>query len=112
LTAGPQEPFRCEVRREDASVLLEVAGELDLATAAAVEEHLEAASGDGTRAVVVDLRGVTFMDSSGLRMLLKADVAARRDGWRLSLVPGPEPVMRVFELTGVAGRFTFVPSAR
>ena len=50
---------------------------------------------------VVDLRGLTFIDSSGVSGVLAAARRARDAGARLVCVPGPPPIRRVFELTGV-----------
>jgi anti-anti-sigma factor len=50
--------------------------------------------------VVIDLGGLTFIDSSGLRVLLLADARARERGYELVLLPGQETVQRVFEMTG------------
>ena len=77
-----------------------VAGELELSTAprfmAAVQQLLDAGAG----AIRIDLGGVTFIDSTGLRTLLRL---AARDArvTRLELLPGPPAVQRVFELCGV-----------
>ncbi len=57
---------------------------------------------------MLDLRALTFMDSSGLRIILSANAAARRDGWRLQLVAGPPGVQRIFEICGVTGSLRFV----
>jgi anti-sigma B factor antagonist len=75
-------------------------GELDLASAHAVEERLAAIEEQRPARVVIDLGGLVFIDSSGLRVLLLADTRAREQGFELVLAPGPEPVQRVFEMTG------------
>jgi anti-sigma B factor antagonist len=88
--------------------VIALSGELDLAGAAALEHELarvEAASGG---AVVLDLRGVGFMDSSGLRLIAIAAQRARELGRRLALVPGTDQVMRVFEITRMRERLDFV----
>ena len=54
--------------------------------------------------LVLDLRGVGFMDTSGLRYTLELNERAERDGWRLRLVRGPRPVQRVFDVAGLAPR--------
>ena len=51
-------------------------------------------------AIVVDLSELTFMDSTGLQLLLKAYARSQADSNRLSLVRGPERVQRVFQMTG------------
>ncbi len=75
-------------------------GELDLASARAMEERLAAIEEQEPARVVIDLGGLAFIDSSGLRVLLLADSRARERGCELVLAPGPEPVQRVFEMTG------------
>ncbi len=85
--------------------MLALEGELDLAGAAMLEREL---AGIDEGPVVVDLRRLSFMDSSGLRALV---VAARRlqdAGRRLALVPGAAHVMRVFDITRMRERLEFV----
>jgi anti-anti-sigma factor len=84
-----------------------VAGDLDLSTAPELERSLAGIQADG-RPVLLDLRGLTFIDSSGLRVILAADVRARSNGTRMMLVPGPPGVQRVFELTLLDRRLEFV----
>ena len=103
-------PFRCDVERDGDGLRITLEGELDLATAPEVEAALrEPVDGDGTPGRrVLDLRGLTFMDSSGLRTILSANGAARRDGWTLQIVAGPPAVQRVFEICGVTDGLRFV----
>jgi anti-anti-sigma factor len=84
----------------DGAVKVSLGGELDLASAARMEEHFVAIDEQAPARVVVDLGGLSFIDSSGLRMLLLADARAREHGYELVLLAGPEPVQRVFEMTG------------
>jgi anti-sigma B factor antagonist len=51
--------------------------------------------------VVIDLRQLTFLDSTGIAALVEADSYARRDGWNLAIVKGPPQVQRVLELCGL-----------
>jgi anti-sigma B factor antagonist len=84
-------------------------GELDLPGAAVLEAELERVEAEprlGT--VVLDLRGLGFMDSSGLRLVVMADMRLREAGRRLVLVRGAETVQRVFEITRIAERLEFV----
>jgi len=82
-------------------------GDLDLSTAPELERSIVGIQGDG-RAVLLDLRGVSFMDSSGLRVILAADARARSNGTRLMLVPGPPGVQRAELLTLLDRRLEFV----
>jgi len=95
-------------RRDGRRAVLALRGELDMASARRVEAEVERALAGGTEVVVLDLRELEFMDSSGLRAVLRADALARRDGWRLAVVDGREPVRRVFAITGMDQRLTFV----
>ena len=87
------------------TAVIALAGELDLAGAAALEREL---AGVDAGAVVVDLRGLGFMDSSGLRALAVAAQRAQRAGRRFALVPGAAQVMRVFDITRMRERLEFV----
>ncbi len=101
--------FRCDVVRDGTVVRITFEGELDIATAAEVEAALlDAADGSASEPCVLDLRGLTSMDSSGLRTIMHANGAARRDGRRLQLVVGPPAVHRVFEISGSADGLRFV----
>jgi anti-sigma B factor antagonist len=83
-------------------------GEIDMATVGSVQLVIDECVADGCERVVLDLRGVTFMDSSGLHLVVDADAAARAAGWELLLIEGPPPVQRVFEITGLRDRLPFV----
>lgn len=84
----------------DSAVKISLQGELDLASARKMEEHFASIDEQSPSRVVVDLGGLAFIDSSGLRVLLLADARARDRGYELVLLPGQEPVQRVFEMTG------------
>lgn len=95
-------------RSADATVV-ELAGELDLAGANVLQETLGRLE-EG--ALVIDLRGVEFMDSSGLRVLAIAAQRTQERGRRFALVPGAAQVMRVFEITRMRERLEFVADPR
>jgi anti-anti-sigma factor len=102
-------PFACRVERDGDGLRITLEGELDLATAPAAAAALrEDANGDAPSRRVLDLSGLTFMDSSGLRTILSANGAARREGWTLAIVPGPPAVQRVFDICGVTDGLRFV----
>lgn len=83
------------------AVVVSPTGELDLATTCQFERALRDAQTEAGE-VVLDLRDLTFLDCSGLRVILDAAKRARRAGHRLTVVPGPAQVDRVFTLTGAA----------
>lgn len=87
--------------REDAIHTLGVDGELDLATAAKLEEQLHAIEGTDADVILVDLGGLSFIDSTGIRVLLKAAARSRDDG-RLALQGASPRIRRVLDLAGVA----------
>jgi anti-anti-sigma factor len=90
------------------TAVIALSGELDLAGAAALEQELTRLEAESADALVLDLRGVGFMDSSGLRLIALTAQRAQELGRRLALVPGPEQVMRVFEITRMRERLDFV----
>jgi anti-anti-sigma factor len=94
------------------AVVVSLRGELDLAGAAALEQELARLEEESAATLLLDLRGVGFMDSSGLRVIAVASQRAQELGRRLALVPGPEQVMRVFEITRMRERLDFVDDAR
>lgn len=87
--------------REGETHTIALAGELDLATADKVRAALERVEATDVPAIVLDLRGLTFMDSSGIRVLVNAHARSRADGGRLTLLRGGPAVQRVLQLTGV-----------
>ena len=81
------------------AVRLTLTGELDLATAYTFDRRLLEVEAKHPSLVVVDLRAVTMLDSTGLARLVSAQRRARRGGWRLVLVRGGRTVMRVLQTT-------------
>ena len=79
-------------------------GEIDLSTAPEAERRIAEAESAGPERLVVDLREVTFMDSSGLRVLLTAHKRALEAGRGFALVPGGDAVRRLLDVTGLSER--------
>ena len=90
-----------ESHQNDQMVRLALAGEFDLSNAPQVEEALKEIDDESPALLVLDLRELTFMDSTGLRVMVAADARARDNSRRLAVVQGPEPVHRVFRITGL-----------
>ena len=84
-----------------------VSGELDLASSAALEDELVRVAESGVTQLVIDLRELEFMDSTGLSTLVKAHQRAEETGQGFGLVRGPQQVQRLLSLTGVEDRLTF-----
>jgi len=85
--------------------VLALSGELDLAAAPAVRARVDEAAGD--RAVVLDLSGATFVDSSMLKELLRANAELARYDTPMVLAGVPPVVERLLDLTRTAGLFAF-----
>jgi anti-anti-sigma factor len=100
--------LRVDVQPEPQGVCVCPVGEVDLATVGSIRRTIDECVGAGCERVVLDLRGVTFLDCAGVHLVLEADSAARAAGWELLLIEGPVPVQRIFDLAGVRDRLPFV----
>lgn len=105
-----QSHFRVEVRNEGQTSVIAVSGELDLASSATFEEELGRVVDSTGELIVVDLRELEFMDSTGLSALVKAHQRAEQAGKRLGVVRGSQQVQRLLSLTGVEERLVFTDS--
>jgi anti-sigma B factor antagonist len=98
--------------KESDAVRVAVSGELDLSSALVFEEELRRIEeGSDVPLLVLDLRSLKFMDSTGLRLILSAHARAINRGRKLAIVEGGEAVRRIFKLTGVFERLNFVTAA-
>ena len=79
--------------------VVSVVGEIDVATAPALREHLAAHEEAGVGAVVVDLLGVSFLDSTALGVLVGSFKRVRESGGDLKLVIAEPRILKVFEIT-------------
>src|SRR5215207_420725 len=97
--------FRVEIEPEREHVRVIPHGELDLVTVEELRTQIDELRSNGIAEIVLDLRQLSFMDSTGLRLLLTLDAAARSDGFDFSILDGEGPVRRLLELTRLDGRF-------
>ncbi|MFL5863764.1 MAG: STAS domain-containing protein, partial [Solirubrobacteraceae bacterium] len=102
LPTGDEFAVLSERRREH--LVLALFGELDLATAPALEQQLEAVWASDAPALVLDLEGLAFIDSTGLRLILHAQRRALAEEKGFSLRRLPRQAQRVFEVVGLTGR--------
>jgi anti-sigma B factor antagonist len=98
------------VRRQDGLAIVAVAGEVDAHSARLLREALAEALSDGSTRIVADLAEVTFLDSSGLGVLVGKLKDVRMRGGALHIVATTPRVLRVFEITGLDGVFRIHPS--
>lgn len=98
-------PFRVDIVPENGAVVVALSGELDLASADVLEREVRRLRLAGSNHVVVDLRDVEFMDSTGLRLLISLRNTAKREGHGMVVVPGSRQVQRIFDLTATRGLF-------
>ena len=100
--------FSVEQRNQGSAAVVTATGELDLRTSPQLEDRLNRAFDAGAQLVILDMRPVEFMDSTGLRVLLSAHQRAHETGRRFALVRGADQVERVLTLTGVRDLLTVV----
>ena len=102
---GAWRPLRCPVSPRRDAVWIAPEGELDVESAgflrAVLDEHL----GTGFPRFVLDLRGLTFIDSTGLKTLIEAKRSAGARDIDLTVRPVPHQVQRIFDITGTADLF-------
>jgi anti-anti-sigma factor len=101
-------PFQVTVEERGGRVHVILTGELDISTAQRLEDDLRRVEAERPELVVLDLQQLTFMDSTGLRLLITADIRARQEGRRLVIVQGNEMVQRVMRLTRLDERLDIV----
>ncbi len=81
--------------------MLLLEGELDIATVDVLERALDGLELERDARLVIDLSALDFMDSTGLRLLIRSHQDAAAGGWELVVVTGDSPAARVLELTRV-----------
>jgi anti-sigma B factor antagonist len=99
--------FGTEIVQRDDAVVLVVTGEIDIATAPVLEARLTEAEERDATSVIVDLDRVSFMDSTGLQVLV-AHALSRDNGNRLFLTRGSPQVQRLFTVSGMLDHLPFV----
>jgi len=103
--AGP-EPFAVEVQRQGAVTVVQPRGELDLVSVETLRTALDGI--ETTERLILDLRRLSFIDSTGLQLLVALDQRAQRDGLQLTLVAPAAPGDRAIRLCGLDQQLPFV----
>jgi anti-sigma B factor antagonist len=99
------------VTMEEGEASVAVTGEFDMSATFTVEPALERAlDAPGLRAIELDLSGVTFIDSTGIGVVLWLNGESESRRLPLRIVPGPTEVQRVFETAGLADALPFAPA--
>lgn len=99
--------FEARTERVGTATVVTFLGELDIASEAPAAAALEAAIGDGG-VLVADLRELAFLDSTGVRVLLTADLHAKEKGVRFGVARGDGMVRKLLEVTQIDQRFPVV----
>jgi anti-anti-sigma factor len=94
--------------RDGDTHVIALAGELDLVSAAAVDRELRRVEATDADAILVDLSGLQFVDSTGIRLLIETQQRSRWDPGRLALKRPPARVLRVFAIAGIDELLPFV----
>lgn len=99
---SPSSQLSLEVRRAGASAVVSARGDIDLSTLAKASAALDGARA-GAGSLVLDLREVGFMDTSGLRLIIEEQRRAAATGYRFAVVRGSRRVQRLLEIAGLGG---------
>ena len=97
-----------ERRDEGERAVLTLRGELDIATVPRLTEAVDAALAQRPGMLIVDLRPMKFLDSSGLRQIIVLSDRARQEGWQLVLVRPEPPALSIFQITRADENLPFV----
>ncbi|HEX4189122.1 MAG TPA: STAS domain-containing protein [Solirubrobacteraceae bacterium] len=106
--AMPEPGLRLESRVEGRRHTIALRGELDLSTVDELEAMMAGACSNGAGELVLDLDGLSFMDSTGVRAALIAAERCEEHGCELLLARPRPPVRRLLELTGVLPRLRLI----
>jgi anti-sigma B factor antagonist len=90
--------------------VLRIGGEVDVYTAPQLRERVIQLLADGTRHIIADLRGVDFLDSTGLGALIGSLKRLRDQDGSLTLVTAADKILTIFRLTGLVHVFALHPS--
>lgn len=98
--------FQIEEKSTGALPVVAVTGEIDVATAPQLRECLHRVIADGGSTIVLDILGVTFLDSTALGVLVGALKRCRELGGDLHVVVADPRIVKIFEITGLTNVFT------
>jgi anti-sigma B factor antagonist len=108
---GANDQLRIDLRVENDRVVVKLEGELDMANAPLLQSAIESEQLTAAKIVVLDLQGLTFLDSTGLRVVLSAREQCWRRGQEFAVTPGSQQVQRLLSVTGVGEHLRTIASA-
>jgi anti-anti-sigma factor len=107
---GIEDQLQVEVVRARDRVVLRLTGELDLASVPLLQRELEAVDLEPAALVLLDLRELQFMDSTGLRAVLDAHARSRERGYDFAVTRGSDQVERLLSITRVSDHLPIIDS--
>ncbi len=96
-----EEPLTINLRLDNERAVVEMEGELDMANAPLLQAKIEGEELAAAKTVVLDLQRLSFLDSTGLRVILAARELCWRRGQEFAVTPGSQQVQRLLSVTGV-----------
>jgi anti-anti-sigma factor len=108
---GAQTQLSIDTKRDGDRVVVLMEGELDMANAPALQSAVESEELAACEVVVLDLQGLTFLDSTGLRVILATRELCWRRGQVFAVTPGSPQVQRLLSVTGVGEHLRTIASA-
>ncbi|MFL5894572.1 MAG: STAS domain-containing protein [Thermoleophilaceae bacterium] len=98
-------PFHGYLETHGDKIAVVPEGDVDVRSAPEFQELISEAEQSRPAAVIIDLRGLTFLDSTGVHLLLRARDRAQSSGYRLVLIRGPETVQHTLDVLNVSKLF-------
>ena len=110
MHANGRNPLEIEVQRTEQRTLVTLSGELDAYTASSLYDQLSDLEVEDAHNVVLDLAQVTFMDSTGLAVIVTEHKRLKHSDGALTIFSPPSSVRRLFEITGLTAVLDIVPA--
>ncbi len=110
VSSAPLAPFSVQVRHVDSTAHVGVVGELDILTAPELQRALDEVVERGVDRVVLDLRGVGFLGSSGIAIVARLQQLAKASDFHAAFVRGRPRVQRILEMAGLAEGIVWLDS--
>lgn len=107
LKQSARSPLQVEVWPQRDHVRVVPVGELDVATVGELDDQLQDLRSSGFQNIVLDLRELTFLDSTGIALIVGQHDFARQDQYEFSLIAGPPAVQRTLGICGLLEHLTF-----